>query len=178
VTTGHTARRIRRRGRARAGVLAALVAAACAPPAVQPPATPEALRRVAAAVRHDVFDRPVSLAPLLADRVVLYFFRTGCEHCAADLALAPALAAAPGAPPLILISREGPARLRSALGPRPRPGLVVVSDRDGAIMATALPTGFVPRVIAVERGRIRLDRTGVGGGGLRRAVAAVSGARG
>ena len=173
--TGHAERRIRRRGRARAGALAALVAAACAPPAVQPPATPEALQRLAAAVRHDVFDRPATLAPLLADRAVLYFFRTGCEHCAADLAAAPALAGARGAPPFILISREGASRLRAALGPGPRPGLVVVSDEDGGIMEAALPTHLVPRVVAVERGRVRLDRTGAGGG-LRRAAAALSGA--
>jgi hypothetical protein len=152
-----------------------LVAAACAPPAVQPPATPEALRRVAAAATHDAFGRPVSLAPLLAERAVLYFFRTGCEPCAADLAAAPALAAAAGVPPLILVSREAAARLRAVLGPGPRPGLVVVSDEGGAIMGAALPTRFVPRVIAVDRGRIRLDVTGSAGGGLRRAVAALSG---
>jgi hypothetical protein len=175
VITGHAARRISRRGPARAGALAALVAAGCAPPAVQPPATPEALARVAAAVRHDVFDRPVALAPLLADRVVLYFFRTGCQHCAADLAAAPALASGRGSPVLVLVSHEGPARLRTALGPGPRPRFLVVSDEDGRIMGAALPTTFVPRVIAVERGRIRLDMTGTGGGGLRRAVAALSG---
>jgi hypothetical protein len=174
VITGHASRRIRRRGLAGAGALAALVAAACAPPAVQLPATPEALARVAAVVGRDVFDRPVALAPLLADRAVLYFFRTSCEHCAADLVAAPALAAAPGAPPLILVSREGAARLRAALGPDPRPGLMVVSDADGRIMEGALPTRFVPRVVAVRRGRIRLDLTGTGGGGLRRAVAALS----
>lgn len=172
--TGHAERRIRRRGRARAGALAALVAA-CAPPAVQPPATPEALQRLAAAVRHDVFDRPATLAPLLADRAVLYFFRTGCEHCVADLAAASAIAGARGAPPFILISREGASHLRAVLGPGPRPGLVVVSDEDGGIMEGALPTRFVPRAVAVERGRVRLDRTGSGGGSLRRAVDALSG---
>jgi hypothetical protein len=176
VITGQAERRIRRRGRSRAGALAALVTAACAPPAVQPPATPEALQLLAAAVRRDVFDRPVSLAPLLAGRAVLYFFRTGCEHCAADLAAAPALAGAAGAPPLILISRESAARLRAALGPGPQPGLVVISDEDGGIMEGALPTRFVPRVVAVERGQVRLDRTGYGGGALRRALDALSGA--
>jgi len=175
VITGHAKRRIRRRGRAGTRTLAALVAAACAAPTVQPPATPEALQRVAAAVRRDAFDRPVALAPLLADRAVLYFFRTGCEHCAADLAAAPALAGTRGAPPLILISHEDAARLRAALGPGPQAGLVVVSDEAGAIMDSALPTRFVPRVVAVERGRVRLDRTGSGGGGLRRAVALLSG---
>jgi hypothetical protein len=177
VTTGHAARRIRRRGPAGAGALAALAAVACAPPPVQPPATPEALARIAAAVRHDVFDRPVALAELLADRAVLYFFRSRCEYCAADLAAAPALATAPGSPPLVLISRERPARLRAAMGPGPRPGLVVISDEDGRIMGAALPTRFVPRVIAVEGGRIRLDMTGAGGGGLRRAVATLARAK-
>ena len=175
MTTGHAGRRIRRRGRARAGALAALCAVACAPPAVQPPATTESLQLLAAAVRRDVFDRPVTLAPLLADRAVLYFFRTGCDHCAADLAAAPALARAAGAPPLVLISREDAARLRAAL-PGPQPGLVVVSDADGGIMEGALPTRFVPRVVAVARGRVRLDRTGSAGGGLKRAVDALSGA--
>jgi hypothetical protein len=174
VITGHGMRRIRRWGPARAGALAAL--AACAGPAVQPGATEESLRRVAAVVRHDVFHEPVSLGPMLAKRAVLYFFRTGCEYCAADLAAAPAFAARREFPALILISRESPARLRSALGARSRNRLVVVSDSDGRIMDGALPTRFVPRVVVVERGRIRLDVTGERGGGLARAAAVLSSA--
>jgi hypothetical protein len=176
VFTGHATRRIRRRGLAGASALAALVAADCAVPAVQPRATAESLRKVVAAVRQDVFRQPVALGPVLAERAVLYFFRTGCVYCAADVAAAPGLAATRGFPPLILVSRESPSRLRSSLGPGPRPGLVVVSDSDGSIMDAALPTRFVPRVIAVERGQVRLDVTGNRGGGLSRAAAALAGA--
>jgi len=174
MSMGHAARRISRRGPALAAALAALAAAACAPGARQPRATGASLQRLAATVRHDVYHRPVALAPVLAGRAVLYFFRSDCVHCAADLAAAPALAARRGAPTLVLVSREGPARLRAALGPEPRPGLVVVSDSDGAITGAALPTRFVPRVVAVERFAARLDVTG-GGVGLAGAMAALSG---
>ncbi len=181
--TGHATRRIGRRGRARALALAALLSRACAPaflaacaaPPVQPPATPEGLARLAGAVREDVFGRPVSVAPLLAQGAVLYFFRTGCEYCAADLVAAPALAAAQGGPALILISPESPARLRAALRPDARSRLIVVSDQRKEIMLRALPTRFVPRILVVEHGRIRLDATGAGRGGLRSAVALLSG---
>jgi hypothetical protein len=170
VFTGHAPHRIRRRGQARASALAALVVLGCGSPPVQPPATGESLQKVAALVHYDVFHRPVALGPILGGRAVLYFFRTGCEYCAADVAAAPALAARPGFPPLILISRESPSRLRAALGPAPRPGLTVVSDADGRLMGAALPTRFVPRVVAVEGGRVRLDVTGAAGGGLLRAA--------
>jgi hypothetical protein len=169
---GHAARRISRRGPALAAALAAL-AVACATGGRQPRATDASVRRLAAAVRHDVYHRPVALVPLLAGRVVLYFFRSDCPHCAADVAAAPGLAARPGAPPLVLVSREGPARLRAALGPGPRPGLLVVSDSDGAITDAALPTRFVPRVVVVERFAVRRDVTGQGGGGLAGAMAAL-----
>ncbi len=171
---GHAARRIGRRGAILTAALAALAAAACAPGGQQPRATGAAVRRLAAAVRHDVYHRPVVLAPLLADRVVLYFFRSDCPHCAAGVAAAPGLAARRGAPPLVLVSREGPARLRAVLGPEPRPGLLVVSDSDGAITGAALPTRFVPRVVAVERFAVRLDVTG-GDGVLAGAMAALNG---
>ena len=167
---GHAARRIGRRGPASAAALAAL-AAACAPGARQPRATGAALRRVAAAVRLDAYRRPVDLAPLLAGRAVLYFFRSDCPHCAADLALAPALAARRGAPALVLVSREAPAVLRAALGSAPRPGLVVVSDSGGAVMDAALPTRFVPRMVVVERFAVRRDVTGPDPGTLARAMA-------
>jgi hypothetical protein len=170
---GRAARRASRRVRALVPALAALAAAACAAGGRQPRATEASLRRLASAVRHDVHHRPVALAPLLAGRVVLYFFRSDCAHCAADVVAAPGLAARPGAPPLVLVSREGPARLRMALGPEPRPGLVVVSDSDGAIMGSALPTRFVPRVVAVERFTVRRDVTGERGG-LAGAMAALS----
>jgi hypothetical protein len=173
MSTGHAARRTSRRGPAFAAALAALAAAACAVGGRQPRATSSSLRRLAAAVHHDIYDRPMALDALLSGRVVLFFFRSDCPHCAAGVAAAPMLAARPGAPPLVLVSREGPARLRSALGPEPRPGLVVLSDSDGAITGAALPTRFVPRVVAVERYTVRLDVTG--GDGLAGAVAAVSG---
>lgn len=173
MSTGHAARRTSRRGPAFAAALAALAATTCAAGGRQPWATGASLRRLAAAARHDIYDRPVALDRLLAGRVVLYFFRSDCSHCAADVASAPALAGRPGAPPLVLVSREGPARLRSALGPEPRAGLVVVSDSDGTITGAALPTRFVPRVVAVERFTVRLDVTG--GAGLVGAVAALSG---
>jgi hypothetical protein len=50
---------------------------------------------------------------------------------------------------------------------------VVLSDSDGAITGAALPTRFVPRVVAVERFTVRLDVTG--GAGLAGAVATLSG---
>ncbi len=173
--SGHASRRIGRRGPALAAALAALVVGACAPGGRQPRATGRSLRRVAAAARHDIYHRPVTLAPLLAGRVVLYFFRSDCAHCAADVAAAPGLAARPGAPPLVLVSREGPARLRSALGSAPRPGLLVVSDSDGAITGAALPTRFVPRLVAVEHDAVRLDVTGAPAGSLADAMASLSG---
>ncbi len=183
MTTGHAMRRIGRRGRAGALALAVLLSrawapaffAACAAPPVQPPATPQGLARLAGVVREDVFGRPLSLAPLLAQGAVLYFFRTGCEYCASDLAAAPALAAAPPGPALILISPESPARLRAALGLDARSRLIVVSDERKDVMLRALPTRFVPRILVVEHGRIRLDATGAGRGGLRSAVALLSG---
>ena len=174
MTMGREGRRIRRRGAVReAAALAALVAAGCMP-ATQPPATDAALGRVAAAVHRDIYDRPVALAPVLAGRAVLYFFRTDCGHCRASLAAVGRLPGGPDAPALILISREDAPRLRAALGPAPRPGLIVVSDRDGALMGSALPTRYVPRVIAVERFRVRLDATGAAAPGLPEAVAALA----
>ncbi len=166
--TGSIAHRIRRRG-CRAA-LAALAVAACAAPSMQAPATAAALAGVAAAVTHDVYGRRVALGPLLADRAVLFFFRTDCRYCAAELARARSLAGRDGTPPLVLISRQDAAALRAALGPAPRAGLVVVSDSDGAVMRFALPTWYVPRVIAVAGYRVRLDRTGGARAGL--AVAA------
>lgn len=174
--TGHALRRTDRRGLANASALAALVALGCAAPPVQPPATSEALQRVAALVRRDVFQRPASLGPLFARRAVLYFFRTGCEYCVADVAAAPALASTPGFPSVVLISREPASRLRAVLGPRALPNLVVVSDSEGGIMGSALPTHFVPRVVAIERGRVRLDVTGTVGGGIARAALALGNA--
>ncbi len=162
MSTGRAARRTHRRGTARAVALAVLVGAACAPGRRQPPATDTSLLRLAAAARSDVYGRPLALAPLLAGRAVLYFFRTDCPHCAAGAAAAPGLAARPGGVPLVLISREGPARLRAALGPAPLPGLTVVSDSDGAIMGAALPTLFVPRIVGVAGFKVRLDVTGDG----------------
>jgi hypothetical protein len=169
VFTGRAARRTHRRGPACAVALAVLVGAGCAPGHRQPAASDLALRRVAAAVRHDVYGRPASLAPLLEGRALLYFFRTDCPHCAAGAAAA--LAARPGAPALVLFSREGPAQLRAALGPSPQPGVTVVSDSDGAVMARALPTLFVPRIVGVEGFAVRLDVTG---DGLRLADAAAA----
>lgn len=172
---GLATRRISRRGPAFAAALAALAAGACALGGRQPRATGASLQRLVAAVRRDVYDRPVALSPLLAGRVVLYFFRTDCPHCAAEIAVAPGLAARPGAPKLVLVSRESPGRLRAAFGPEPRPGLVVVSDSAGAIMGEALVTRFVPRVVAVERFEVRLDVTGDRGLGLAGAVASLMG---
>jgi hypothetical protein len=174
MSIGHAARRTSRRGPAFAAALAALAVAACAAGPRQPPATDASLRRLAAAMRSDIHHRPLDLAALLADRVVLYFFRTDCPHCAAGVASAPGLAARPGAPPLVLISREGPGRLRAVLGMTPRPGLVVVSDSDGAMTGAALPTRFVPRVVAVERFAVRFDVTGESAA-LASAMAALSG---
>jgi hypothetical protein len=168
--TGHAACRIGRRGAAQAVALAALVGLECAAPPVQPPATRASLERLAAAATADVYGRPASLAPLLADRAVLYFFRTDCRYCAAGLAAARALAARPGAPALVLISREGAARLRAVLGPGHLTRLVVLSDSGGALMDSALVTPFVPRVIAVARYRVLLDETGLGRAGLERAL--------
>jgi hypothetical protein len=173
--TGCVARRISRRGPAFAAALAALACGACAPGGRQPPATDGSLQRLAAAVRRDVYDRPVALEPLLASRVVIYFFRTDCPHCEEGVASAPGLAARPGAPPLVLISRESPAALRAAFGPEPRRGLVVLSDTAGAIMGGALVTRFVPRVVVVERFEVRLDVTGDRGRGLADAVASLTG---
>ncbi len=158
--------RIGRRGAAPAAALAALVCLACAAPPLQPPATDASLERLAAAARTDIYGRPALLAPLLAHRAVLYFFRTDCEYCASGVATARALAAKPGAPALVLISREGSAALRAALGPAPVARLVVLSDTSGALMDTALVTRFVPRVMAVAHYRVLLDRTGGGGPGL------------
>jgi len=169
--TGHTACRIGRRGSAQAAALAALVAVGCAMPPLQPPATRASLERLAATAATDVYRRPAQLARLLAGRAVLYFFRTDCPHCAPDLAQARALAATPGSPALVLVSREGASRLRAALGPRRLVRLVVLSDSDGALMDTALVTRFVPRIVAVAGFRVLLDRTGGGGPGLAGAVA-------
>ena len=162
--------RIGRRGSAQAAALAALVALGCAAPPLQPRATRASLERLAAAATTDIYRRPTQLARLLAGRAVLYFFRTDCPHCARDLAAARALAATPGAPALVLVSREGPSRLRAALGPA-LARLVVLSDSDGALMDTALVTRFVPRVVAVAAFRVLLDQTGHEGPGLAGAVA-------
>ncbi len=162
MSTGHAARRTHRRGPACAVALAALLGAGCWPGRRQPPATDTALLRVAAAARQDVYGRPVALGPLLAGRALLYFFRTDCPHCAAGVAAARALAGRPGGAALVLVSREPPARLRAAFGPSPRPGLIVVSDSDGAVMAAALPTRFVPRIVGVAGFAVRLDVTGSG----------------
>jgi hypothetical protein len=164
--TGHAVCRIGRRGAAQAATLAALVGPGCTAPPIQPPATRASLERLAAAATADVYGRPAPLARLLADRAVLYFLRTDCRPCAAGLAAARALAARPGAPALVLISRESAARLRAVLGPAPLTRLVVLSDSGGALMDTALVTPFVPRVIAVSRYRVLLDQTGRGGAGL------------
>ncbi len=163
--TGHASGRIGRRGGAWAAALAALAATGCSAPAVQPPATRRALERLAAAARTDVYQRPVSLAPILAGRAVLYVFRTDCRYGAADLAAARTLAANPDVPAVVLVSRESAARLREALGPEARPNLVILSDSDGVLME-ALPTRFVPRVVAVAGFRVLLDHTGQGGAGL------------
>ena len=176
IRTGRAARRIGRRGPALAAVLAALAPAACAIGGRQPRATNAALRRVAAAVRVDAYGRPVSLAPLLAGRAVLYFFRSDCPHCAPDLAAAPGLAGRSGAPALVLISREAPATLRAALRAAPPRGLVVVSDAAGAITDTALLTRFVPRVVVVVRFSVRRDVTGGPPGTLAAAMTVASGA--
>lgn len=168
--TGHAACRIGRRGAAQSVALAALVAGGCGAPPLQPPATRASLERLAAAATTDIYQRPVSLAPILTGRAVLYFFRTDCEHCAAGLAAARAWGARPGLPSLVLVSREGAARLRAVLGPMPRPGLVVLADSDGALMGSALPTPFVPRVVAVTRLRVLLDQTGRGRAGFDAAV--------
>jgi peroxiredoxin len=168
--TGHAARRIGRRGAAQVVALAALVGLDCAAPSVQPPATRASLERLASAVTADVFGRPASLEPLLADRAVLYFFRTDCRYCAAGLAAARALAARPDAPALVLISRESAARLRAVLGPGHLTRLVILSDSGGALTDSALVTPFVPRVIAVARYRVLLDETGRGRAGIEGAV--------
>ena len=162
--------RIGRRGGAYVAALAALALAGCAAPAVQPPATRRSRERLAAATPTDILGRPAPLAPLLAGRAVLYFFRTDCEYCAAGLAQARALAARPDGPALILVSREGAARLRKALGPVQPRRLVVLSDSAGALMDSALVTAFVPRIVAVAGFRILLDLTGRGGPGLAGAV--------
>ncbi|HVO34989.1 MAG TPA: hypothetical protein VMT21_05440 [Gemmatimonadales bacterium] len=163
--------RIGRRGSAQAAALAALVVLGCAAPPLQPPATRASLERLAAAATTDIYRRPAQVTRLLAGRAVLYFFRTDCRYCAADLAKARALAATPGSPALVLVSREGAARLRAALGPAHLARLVVLSDSDGALMDSALVTRFVPRVVAVAGYRVLLDRTGHGGPGLAGAVA-------
>jgi hypothetical protein len=169
--TGHGVGRIGRRGAAQAAALAALVAGACAAPPVQPPATRQGLERLAAAAHADIYGRPVALARLFAGHAVLYFFRTDCHYCAADLATARTLAARPGFPAVVLVSRESASRLRAALGDGPSPGLVVLSDSGGTLMSAALPTRFVPRVIAVASMRILIDHTGKGGAGLDAATA-------
>ena len=140
-------------------------------PPLQPPATRESLERLAAAATADIYGRPASLAPYFADHAVLYFFRTDCRYCAAGLATARALASRPGSPALVLVSREGAPRLRAALGPAHLARLVVLSDSAGALMDSALPTRFVPRIVAVACFRVLLDRTGHGGPGLAGAVA-------
>jgi hypothetical protein len=169
--------RIGRRGATQAAALAALACAGCAAPPVQPPATRESLQRLAAAARTDIWGRGAPLGSLLAARAVLYFFRTDCEFCATDLAKARALAAKPSSPALVLVSREGSAHLRAALGRRRPAHLVVLSDSDGALMDTALVTRFVPRVVAVAGFRVLLDRTGRGGPGLEGALALAARAR-
>lgn len=174
--TGRDACRIGRRGAAQAAPLAALVVACAAPP-VQPPATRESLERLAAAATTDIYQRPVSLSPLLAGHAVLYFFRTDCPHCAEDLASARTLAGKPDFPAVVLVSRESASRLRAVLGAEPHPGLVVLSDSDGTLMGSALPTRFVPRVVAVAGFRVLLDHTGKGGAGLSGA-AGIAGSQG
>jgi hypothetical protein len=171
--TGHACR-IGRRGSAQAGALAALVVLGCVAPSVQPPATRASLERLATAATTDIYRHPARVALLLSGRAVLYFFRTDCRYCAADLAKARALAATPGSPALVLVSREGASRLRAALGPAHLARLVVLSDSDGALMDSALVTRFVPRVVAVAGFRVLLDRTGHGGPGLAGAVAIAS----
>jgi hypothetical protein len=166
--TGRRRRRTHRRGPACAVALAAL-AAACAGRPRQPAATAASLRRLAVAVRHDAYGRPLSLGPLLG--------RTDCAHCAAGLAAARALAAAGDAPPLVVISREAAGRLRAFFGPPARGNLVVVSDEGGAIMRGALPTRYVPRIVAVERFEVRLDATGERGPGLSEVVAELAGGK-
>ena len=168
------ARRTGRRGAARAAALAATLGWSCAAPPVQPPATRASLERLAAAATRDVYGRPASLGARFADRAVLYFFRTDCEHCAAGVATARALAARPDAPALVLVSRQSPAALRAALGRTPPARLVVLSDSGGALMDTALVTRFVPRIVAVAAFRVLLDRTGGGGPGLAGAVQAAA----
>ncbi len=163
--------RISRRGGAQAAALVALVGLSCAAPPLQPPATRPALERLAAVARFDIYGRTAPLASLLAGRAVLYFFRTDCGYCAADLARARALAASPGSPTLVLVSREGAARLRAAVGPGRLRRLVVLSDSDGALMDSALVTRFVPRIVAVAGFRVLLDRTGHDGPGLAGAAA-------
>ena len=174
-STGRASRRISRRGPASAGALAALAALACTAVPRRPPATDAGLARLAAAVRHDAYGRPVDLGPLLAGRAALYFFRTDCAHCAEDLAAAPRLAARLGAPAVVLLSREGAARLRAALGHEPPGGLIVVADSEGAVMGEggALPTRYVPRYVGVVGSRVRLDVTGGRGAGLGAALAAL-----
>ena len=167
--TGHV-RRIGRRGAAAAAALAALGALACAAPRVQPPATRASLERLAAAATTDIYGRPASLAAVLADRAVVYVFRTDCRYCAAGLATARVLAARPESPVLVLVSREDAARLKAAIGPVPPKRLVVLADPSGALMDSALVTRFVPRVIAVAGFRVLLDQTGQGGPGLERAA--------
>jgi peroxiredoxin len=163
---GHAACRIGRRGAAQAAALAALVGLGCAAPPIQPPATRASLERLAAAATADIHGRPASLAPLLAGRAVLYFFRTDCRYCAAGVAAARALAARPDAPTLVLISRESAASLRAVFGAAHPRRLVVLSDSGGALMDRALVTRFVPRVVAVAGFRVLLDRTGHSGAGL------------
>jgi hypothetical protein len=164
------ARRIGRRGAVEAAALAALSALGCAAPSLQPPATRASLERLAAAATTDINRRSVALAPLLAGRAVLYFFRTDCEYCATGLAAARALATRPGAPALVLVSRESPARLRTVFGPALPRRLVVLSDSGGALMDTALVTRYVPRIVAVAAFRVLLDQTGQRGPGLSGAV--------
>ena len=164
------ARHIGRRGAVRAAALAALAALGCGAPSLQPPATRASLARFAAAATRDVYLHPVALAPLLGRRAVLYFFRTDCEYCAAGLAAARALASRPGAPALVLVSRESAERLREVLGPAPPRSLVVLSDSAGALMDSALVTRYVPRIVAVAAYRVLLDQTGQRGPGLRGAV--------
>lgn len=172
---GRQGRRTHRRGPAGAVALAALAVATCVARPRQPAATGASLRRLAVTVRHDAYGRPLALGPLLGRRAVLYFARTDCAHCAAGLAAARALTAAGGAPPVVVISHEAAGRLRAFFGPAARPSLMVVSDEGGAIMRGALPTRYVPRIVAVERFEVRLDATGERGPGLREAVAALTG---
>jgi len=160
MSSGRAEHRTHRRGTARAAALAVLVGAGCAARPRQPAATDAALARLASAARVDVDGRGVALETLLAGRAVIYFFRTDCAHCAAGVAAARALAARPGAPALVLVSREGAPRLRAVFGPSPRRNLTVLSDVNGAIMDSAVPTRFVPRIVGVERFVVRLDATG------------------